>query len=113
MLICEQGRVALKGWRPAAAPHGASHRSELLLVVLCYQFFDVGQFVVQVFAAVLLLAVVGVGLQRETAVRDGKRAELHLLTATEGLKAERGWGSSAQSSEPLRAGRAQRCRGRR
>lgn len=35
---------------------------KLLLVVLCYQFFDVGQFVVEVFAAVLLLAVVGVCL---------------------------------------------------
>lgn len=56
----------------APRPRAASHRSELLLVVLCYQFFDVGQFVVEVFAAVLLLAVVGVGLQRETAVRDTK-----------------------------------------
>lgn len=35
---------------------------KLLLVILCYQFFDVGQFVVEVFAAVLLLAVVGVCL---------------------------------------------------
>lgn len=35
---------------------------ELLMVVLGYQFLDVGQFVVEIFTATLVLVVVWIGL---------------------------------------------------
>lgn len=62
---CTKGNVTsrLTGfWFALPSPGVSEWQLKLLLVILCYQFFDVGQFVVEVFAAVLLLAVVGVCL---------------------------------------------------
>lgn len=39
--------------------------AELLMVVLGYELLDVGQFVVQILTADLVLVIVGVGLQEE------------------------------------------------
>lgn len=66
-LISERNLVVQKGTeRPGdfhfALPSPDQCQLELLLVILCYQFLNMSQFVVEVFAAVLLLAVIGVSL---------------------------------------------------